>query len=115
EREFIACGGGGALLLPSHHLSALITVPPVHTLVRKASRRQTYRLTGRYPDAKSSRRYAWGIFPRLPFRNPGFTLLLGALHTLLRLAMAGVAGPETGETQRRRFSIPLAITPLRTV
>ena len=38
-----------------------------------------------------SRRYGWGIFRRLPLRNPGFTTLLGTLHTLLMLAMAGVA------------------------
>jgi len=115
ERELITCGGGGAFLYPTHKLPETITVPPADTLVRKASRRQTYRLTGRYPDAKTSRRYAWGIFPRLPFRNPGFTLLLGALHTLLLLAMAGVAAPETGETEQRLFSIPLAITLLLTV
>ena len=115
ERELITCGGGGAYLYPTHQLPETITVPPRDSLVRAASPHQVYRLASRYPDATPSRRYAWGIFPRLPFRNPGFTLLLGALHTLLLLTMAGVATQQVGGPEQRLFSIPLAVTLLGTM
>ncbi|QGN45787.1 metallophosphoesterase family protein [Micromonospora sp. WMMD558] len=106
DRQLVTCGGGGAYLYPTHKLPERIEVPPRDTLARRASASQTYELAGRYPDAARSRRYAWGIFPRLPFRNPGFTTLLGTLHTLLMLAMAGVA-TNRGGTEQRLFSVPL--------
>ncbi|MEO3923922.1 metallophosphoesterase [Micromonosporaceae bacterium B7E4] len=109
DRDLVTCGGGGAYLYPTHKLPARIEVPPKDTLVRRASTSQSYELAGRYPDAARSRRYGWGIFGRLPLRNPGFTTLLGGLHTLLMLAMAGVAAPRSEAAAQRLFSIPLAI------
>ncbi|MEU4717788.1 metallophosphoesterase [Micromonospora purpureochromogenes] len=109
ERQLITCGGGGAYLYPTHKLPERIEVPPKDTLSRRASATRPYDLVARYPDAARSRRYGWGIFPRLPFRNPGFTTLLGALHTLLMLAMAGVTANRTGSTEQRLFSVPLVI------
>jgi hypothetical protein len=109
DRQLITCGGGGAYLYPTHRLPARIEVPPPDTLARKASRTRTYELAGRYPDAARSRRYGWGIFGRLPLRNPGFATLVGGLHTLLMLAMAGVAAQRMGATEQRLFSVPLAI------
>ncbi|MER7455677.1 metallophosphoesterase [Micromonospora sp. NPDC126480] len=106
DRQLITCGGGGAYLYPTHKLPERIEVPPKDTLARRASTSQTYDLAGCYPDAARSRRYAWGIFPRLPLRNPGFTTLLGTLHTLLMLAMAGVVTNPDG-TEQRLFSVPL--------
>ncbi|MFG1886888.1 metallophosphoesterase family protein [Micromonospora sp. NPDC049051] len=106
ERQLITCGGGGAYLYPTHQLPERIEVPPRDTLARRASASHPYELAGSYPDAARSRRYAWGIFPRLPLRNPGFTTLLGTLHTLLMLAMAGVASNPEG-TEQRLFSVPL--------
>ena len=50
-----------------------------------------YDLVARYPDAARSRRYGWGIFPRLPFRNPGFTTSARHPAHLLMLAMAGAS------------------------
>ena len=109
DRQLVTCGGGGAYLYPTHKLPERIEVPPPDTLARRASRSRTYELAGRYPEADRSRRYAWGIFGRLPLRNPGFGTLLGALHTLLMLAMAGIVAPRPSVTEQRLFSIPLAI------
>jgi hypothetical protein len=107
DRQLITCGGGGAYLYPTHKLPQHIEVPPRRTLVRRASPSESYDLAGRYPDAARSRRYSWGIFARLPLRNPGFVTLLGILQTLLMLAVAGVAAPRIGVTDQRLFSIPL--------
>ncbi|ASW57368.1 metallophosphoesterase [Plantactinospora sp. KBS50] len=107
DRQLITCGGGGAYLYPTHHLPARIQVPPPDSRSRRASASRSYELAGRFPDAARSRRYAWGIFGRLPLRNPGFAALLGTLHTLLMLAMAGVAAHGTDGTEQRLFSVPL--------
>ncbi|MEU1602318.1 metallophosphoesterase family protein [Micromonospora matsumotoense] len=108
ERQLITCGGGGAYLYPTHTLPERIEVPPKDTLSRRASRTRAYDLVARFPDATRSRRYGWGIFHRLPRRNPGFGTLLGTLHTLLMLAMAGVAANRTS-TEQRLFSVPLVV------
>jgi hypothetical protein len=47
----------------------------------------------------------WGVFGKVPVRNPGFASMLGIIHTLTMLAMAG-AGSQGGIIQRL-FSIPL--------
>lgn len=106
-RELVTCGGGGAYLYPTHKLPERIEVPPRDTLMRRASHSQPYDLVARYPEPARSRRYAWGIFGRLPLRNPGFAALLGILHTMLMLTMAGVALPRIEPTAQRLFSIPL--------
>jgi hypothetical protein len=111
DRELVTCGGGGAYLSPTHLLPKEIEVPPKDTLARKASRTRPYQLTATYPEAATSRRMGWGIFSRLPTRNPGFTALLGGLQALLMLAMAGVFSQrmEADETGLRLFSIPLML------
>jgi hypothetical protein len=107
ERELITCGGGGAYLLGTHMLPERITVPPPDMPDRPASPRREYTRTATYPDSGASRRYAWGVFGRLPLRNPGFGTLIGTLHTLLMLALLG-ASANQGYLQRI-FSIPLVI------
>jgi hypothetical protein len=109
DRQLIHCGGGGAYLYPTHRLPERIEVPPRDTLARRASPSRPYDLAGRFPEASRSRRYGWGIFGRLPRRNPGFVTLVGALQTLLMLAIAGVATQRAGATGQRLFSIPLVI------
>ncbi|MGH3728397.1 MAG: metallophosphoesterase [Micromonosporaceae bacterium] len=86
SRQLITCGGGGAYLAATHMLPESLDVPPKGTLVRESSPRRQYDLKARYPDAAQSRRYSWGVFWRLPMRNPGFGTLLAALHTLLLAA-----------------------------
>jgi hypothetical protein len=115
DRQLITCGGGGAYLYPTHKLPQRIEVPPRDTMSRRASRSQEYQLAERFPAAARSRRYAWGVFGRLPLRNPGFATLLGTVHALLMLAMAGVAANHTGATEQRLFSVPLVAMLIVTV
>ena len=42
---------------------------------------------------------SWGVFRRMPLRNPGFATMLGIIQTLTMLAMAG-----RGQQRRRRRS-----------
>ncbi|HWG98197.1 MAG TPA: metallophosphoesterase [Pilimelia sp.] len=109
DRHLVTCGGGGAYLSATHHLPPRITVPPADTMIRKASPSREYRLAARYPEPARSRRLAWGVFARLPWRNPGFAGLLGTAHTLLMLAMAGVVGDRPTGAEQRLFSIPVGI------
>jgi hypothetical protein len=109
DRQLVTCGGGGAYLYPTHHLPPSIDVPPRDTMVRKSSLTREYQLAATYPEATTSRRMGWGIFGRLPTRNKGFATLLGGLHVLLMLAMAGIAAQRTDETGLRLFSIPLMV------
>lgn len=112
-RELITCGGGGAFLLGTQHLPDRIIVPPPATLTRNSSPRQEYAQRATFPDAASSRRYGWGVFGRLPLRNPGFGTMLGIVHTLLMLAMLG-ATTRVAEAQRL-VTIPLVAVLLTTV
>ncbi|MFY1635685.1 metallophosphoesterase [Solwaraspora sp. WMMB335] len=115
ERQLITCGGGGAYLTATHKLPERITVPPADTIARNASPHQDYTLGGRYPSAERSRRYSWGVFHRLPWRNPGFATLLGTLQTLLMLAIAGVIVSWSDPDEQRLFSIPLVAMVLLTL
>jgi hypothetical protein len=114
DRQLITCGGGGAYLYPTHHLPERITVPPPDTLVRQASKGKEYDLAGRFPSKERSRRYGWSVFSRLPGRNPGFAFLVGAVQTLLMLAMAGIFHRASG-TEQRLITIPLAVMVLVTM
>src|SRR5690349_11422810 len=105
DRELITCGGGGAYLLATHQLPQTLTVPPRETLTRSASRSREYSLVSRFPGAAESRRMSWGVFGKIPVRNPGFATMLGIVHVLTMLAMAGAAS-QVGIFQRL-FSIPL--------
>ncbi|MEV2236638.1 metallophosphoesterase [Micromonospora sp. NPDC049891] len=114
-RQLVTCGSGGAYLYPTHKLPERIEVPPRDTLARRSSPSRAYELAGRYPDAARSRRYGWGIFARLPRRNPGFSTLLGVLQTLLMLSMAGVTDFRSEASEQRLFSVPLVMMVLVTV
>jgi hypothetical protein len=107
DRELITCGGGGAYLLGTHQLPEQLTVPPENTLTRSASRSRKYDLVSRFPDAEASQRMGWGVFQRVPRRNPGFATMLGIVQTLTMLAMAGAA--SSGGGVQRLFSIPLLL------
>lgn len=83
-------------------------MPPRETIVRKASPRQEYALAARYPEARRSRRLGWGVFGRLPARNPGFAALVGAIQTLLMLSVAETVR-TVSDTEGRLVTIPLAL------
>ncbi len=108
DRQLVTCGGGGAYLSATHRLPEQITVPPRETIVRKASPRQEYALAARYPEARRSRRLGWGVFGRLPARNPGFAALVGAIQTLLMLSVAETVR-TVSDTEGRLVTIPLAL------
>ncbi len=91
-RQLINCGGGGAYTAATHHLPAEISVPPKHSVMRRSSPQSRYRLEKTYPSKLRSKWLGSGVFGRLPWRNPGFTALLGVLHTMLLLAFQNEAG-----------------------
>lgn len=87
RRQLITSGGGGAYLYATHLLPKKLTVPPKDTIQRKASPSEEFTLRSTYPSRMRSRTLGTGVFTRLPMRNPGFLALLGALQTLLLLAL----------------------------
>jgi hypothetical protein len=107
DRELITCGGGGAYTLGTQNLPDHLMVPPKETLTRSSSRSRRYEQRATFPDAKSSWRMGWGVFYRVPRRNAGFATMLGVIHTLTMLAMAGAA--SQGGNIQRLFSIPLVL------
>jgi hypothetical protein len=108
ERELITCGGGGGYLAATHQLPERITVPPPGTISRKASRPVEYELAGRFPSKSRSRWAGWGVFGRLPWRNPGLAAVVGGLHVLLMLTIAGAAS-QRGEVNEQLVTIPLVL------
>ncbi len=107
DRELITCGGGGAYLLGTHKLPQRLVVPPRESMTRNRSRSREYDLVARFPDVRTSRRLSWGVFHRVPRRNAGFATMLGIIHTLTMLPMAGAA--RQGGSIQRLFSIPLVL------
>ncbi|MGK5680397.1 metallophosphoesterase [Actinoplanes sp. URMC 104] len=108
QRELITCGGGGAYLLGTQNLPDELVVPQPDTLTRNRSVSRSYAFRSSYPDAATSKRLGWSVFRRVPTRNPGFVTMLGIVHTLTMLAMAGAAAVGGGVLQRL-FSIPLTL------
>jgi hypothetical protein len=108
DRHLVTCGGGGAYLYPTHVLPDRITVPPRSSIVRKASPSEEYTLAETFPTKARSRRYASGVFFRLPWRNRGFVGLMGALHVLYMLAVVNLIQHLRG-TELRLASIPVGL------
>lgn len=92
-RQLITFGGGGAYLRGTDQLPKKITVPPKGTIIRSASQPQELQLAKTYPSRMRSRALGTGIFLRLLTHNPSFLSLLGAVQTLLLLALSS-AGDE---------------------
>jgi hypothetical protein len=99
-RQLVNCGLGGAYLLDTHHLPDVLDLPHPQSRMAADAPTRTFRLAGRWPSARTSRRLAAGIFagpPRgLPFRNPGLWPLAGAAQAFAVLALAWVLGQEHG-------------------
>jgi hypothetical protein len=101
RRQLIVSGGGGAYLYATHELPRTLTVPPKGTIQRSASRSEEFRLRKAYPTRMRSRTLGTGVFTRLPMRNASFLVLLGALQTLLLLAL--------DNAERRIITIPVFV------
>jgi Calcineurin-like phosphoesterase len=86
----ITAGGGGAYMSPTHPLPDSIRLVPA-----RGAEGVDYERTKIYPDAKTSKRLSWGAF-LIPWHNPGFALLLGAVYALIAATILGTldAGPE---------------------
>jgi len=112
DRELIHCGGGGAYLYPTHRMPEQITVPQPASLSRKTSEPPAhYELRSTFPTKAQSRRYAAGVFGRLPRRNFGFVALLGTLQTMLMCSMLGLFShhhPVSALT-KRWLELPIGI------
>ncbi|NUT36093.1 MAG: metallophosphoesterase [Hamadaea sp.] len=88
--HLITAGTGGAYLYATHGLPTKVTVPPRRPFAVD-TQQQTFTLRTTYPSRRKSRALSAGIFPRLPWRNPGFATLLGIVHTLFLLSLKGRA------------------------
>ncbi|MCG8919207.1 metallophosphoesterase [Actinokineospora sp. PR83] len=111
DRQRITAGHGGAYLTATHALPAHLRLPPPQSRVREKAEPVDFSLATRYPRRMASERFAAGIF-RLPWRNPGFWGLTGALQTAMTLAILyGLV--ETLGTQRQKgfFGLVASWTP----
>jgi hypothetical protein len=88
--QLITAGNGGAYLYATHGLPSKVTVPPRRPFAVDLQQ-ETFTLRKTYPSKPRSRALGAGIFLRLPMRNPGFTTLLGIMHTLFLLSLKGKA------------------------
>jgi hypothetical protein len=99
-RQFVTCGLGGAYLLDTHHLPEALDLPSPESNMTDKGAPARFALTSPWPSKERSRRMVAGLFagpPRgLPFRNPGFWRLAGALHGGLLLALLFTLGLEKG-------------------
>ncbi|GAA2377837.1 metallophosphoesterase [Dactylosporangium salmoneum] len=109
ERELITCGGGGAYLYPTHELPEQISVPPVRTRVRSASPPRIFNLERTFPTRPQSRALSWGVFWRVPWRNPVFLGLLGVLQTLTMLAFVNAADRVVSGVEQRLVTVPAVL------
>jgi hypothetical protein len=109
ERELITCGGGGAYLYPTHRLPSELTVPPAKSRVRNASPKAVFTKEATFPTAATSRRFAAGIFGRLPRRNFGFATMIGLIHLLLMLGYSNALQRVDSGVTRSLVTIPLVV------
>jgi hypothetical protein len=108
RRQLITAGGGGAYLYPTNHLPRRLMVPPRTSFVRNQSPPEDFKLAAAYPSKAKSRRLAWGVFPRMLWRNGSFVALLGLIHMLLMLTGAN-AVQQMSSAEARLVTIPTAL------
>jgi hypothetical protein len=99
-RQFVTCGLGGAYLFDTHRLPDTVDLPSPESKMTEKGVPTRFGLTSPWPSKERSRRLVGGLLagpPRgLPFRNPGFWRLAGALHGALLLALLFTLGLEKG-------------------
>ena len=88
-RQLVTWGGGGAYLSGTHDLPSAVEVPHPASPARNSSPPASFTQQKTFPSKAGSRAWALGVFWRLPFRNPGFIAVLGALQFGLLLALLG--------------------------
>jgi hypothetical protein len=90
--QLVTCGGGGAYLLGTQWLPATITTPPTDMRPPKSDTTLHYRRRARFPSVGRSFWLGLGAPIRLPWRNPGFIAMTGAVQALLWYAWSRAAG-----------------------
>jgi hypothetical protein len=99
-RQFVTCGLGGAYLLDTHRLPQTLDLPSPQSRMTGRSAPARFALHSPWPSKEHSRRLVGGLLagpPRgLPFRNPGFWRLAGAVHGALLLVLLFTLGLEKG-------------------
>jgi len=111
DRQLVTCGGGGAYLYGTHGLPKDIPVPPPESLSRKTSPTKEYHLEATYPTRPDSKRYAAGVFFRMPRRNPSFLALTGLVHTLFMLGLVDIINHPVG-VEQHLITVPVALVGL---
>jgi hypothetical protein len=99
-RQLVTCGLGGAFLLGTHHLPDSVDLPPPQSRMTDRSASHRYDLRSPWPTKEHSRRLVAGLLAGppggLPFRNPGFWRLAGAVHGVLLLVLLFALGLAKG-------------------
>ncbi|HEY1489057.1 MAG TPA: metallophosphoesterase [Micromonosporaceae bacterium] len=109
DRHLIHCGGGGAYLYPTHRMPEQIPVPPPRPRTHKPSEpTQTYDLHATFPTKARSRRYAAGVFGRVPRYNAGFVGMLGVVQTLFMCSLLGLF-EHASELTEKWLVLPIAL------
>ena len=106
----ITAGGGGAYTSGTHSLPEMLVLPPEESKdKKKTDPPETYYRRKVFPDERTSRRRRWFAF-FLPFRNPSFAALVGAVHLLfIGLVQAAL------RAERESFRDMMARLPFRSV
>jgi hypothetical protein len=86
-----------------------LTVPPARSRVRNASPSLDFTKRATFPTAAASRRFAAGVFHRLPARNFGFTTMIGLVHLLLMLGYSNAMQRIGSGVTRSLVTIPLVV------
>jgi Calcineurin-like phosphoesterase len=84
-RQRVTAGGGGAYLYPTHLM-------PERLALAEGGKQVGYQRMATFPSVARSKRLRWGALA-LPFRNPGFAVLMGCLYLVLGLLL-GTGTPE---------------------
>jgi hypothetical protein len=93
-------------------MPAEIPVPPPAPRTHKLSEpTKPYALQSTFPTKATSRKYAMGVFWRVPTRNPGFIGLLGGAQTAFMLSIFALFENIT-VTAHRWLELPTAVTGL---
>jgi hypothetical protein len=99
-RQFVTCGLGGAYLLDTHRLPDELELPSPESRMTDKAAPVRFGLRSPWPSKARSRQLVAGLLagpPRgLPFRNPGFWRLAGAVHAALLLVLLFTLGLEQG-------------------
>jgi hypothetical protein len=96
RRQLITCGGGGAYLSGTQFLPRKVVTPPTDMRPPKSQTALAYERRTRYPSAARSFWLGLGAPIRLPWRNPGFVAMLGAVQAVLWYLWSKAAGTVTG-------------------